>query len=285
MWRTVPALMRLNLSLVVAFSTLTGFVCFRRAIDLDACVAFAGVFFLACAASALNQHQERNFDALMDRTKKRPLPMRQIERSFVLSLTVLFALTGLSILYFRSSPRAALLAAVTLLWYNGVYTPLKRKTRFAVLIGACTGALPPLIGYTAAGGSIISTCLAISLFMFLWQVSHFQLLLVKYGREYESAGFAAMVSITNEKGVRISVFSWMMLAACSAFALLAFHIVSGFWPSAILIAGSALLPLYFYKKMVCYRETLNFGPLFRSIYSYQGAILAMVVVTATLYPH
>jgi len=181
-WKTVPSLLRLNLSLIVSCSALTGFVCFGHAIDLDAWAAFAGVFFLACAASALNQYQEREFDALMDRTKKRPLPMRQISGTSVLAMTFFFGLAGASILYFGTSPVAALLGIITLLWYNGVYTPLKRKTRFAVLVGALTGALPPLIGYTAAGGPIISACLVISLFMFLWQVSHVLVLLVKYGR-------------------------------------------------------------------------------------------------------
>ena len=278
--------MRFNLSLVVAFSALTGFVCFRHAIDLDAWVAFTGIFFLACAASALNQYQERNFDALMDRTKKRPLPMRQIGGQFALGCALVFGLAGrTATLCLGSTLLATLLGIVTLLCYNGVYTPLKRKTRFAILIGDLSGAFPPLIGYTAAGGSLISKCLIISLFIFLWQVSHFQLLLLKYGKEYERAGFPAMVWIANGKGVRISVVSWIMLAAGSSLALLAFRIVSGILLSAVLIVGSVLLPLYFYKKMVSSRETLDFGLLFRSIYSYQGAIFALVVVSAVMYPH
>jgi protoheme IX farnesyltransferase len=283
-WRTVFALTRVILSLVVACSALTGFICFRHAITIDAWAAFAGVFLLACAASALNQYQERDFDALMDRTKRRPLPMRQMSGRAALGIALVAGLTGAAVLFFGSTPLAALLGVFTLLWYNGVYTPLKRRTRFAVLIGALAGALPPMIGYTSAGGGIISSCLVISLFMFLWQVSHVQLLLVKYGKEYEKAGFLAMTSMTNEKSARTSVFVWLAAAAGGGMLLLALHVVSGFALSAVLVAGSVLFLLYGYKKIPGLKQTTNFNSLLGSVYLYQGFIFILAIGNVILIP-
>jgi protoheme IX farnesyltransferase len=283
-WKTVPALTRFTLSLIVACSALTGFVCFRHAIGIDAWAAFAGVFLLACAASALNQYQERNYDALMDRTKNRPLPMRQMGGRAVLLITVLFGLAGISILYFGTKPLAALLGVLALLWYNGVYTPLKRKTRFAVLIGAFTGALPPLVGYTAAGGPILSTCLILSLFMFLWQVSHFQLLLVKYGKEYERAGFPAMMSMTNEKSVRISVFIWLTAAGGCALLFPLSGMISGLGMIWLVIFACVLIVSYFLAFAVLTVKHFNFRTASYSMYLFQACIFAALIAGALAWP-
>lgn len=282
-WKTIPSLFRVNLSLIVSCSTLTGFVCCRHAITPDALAVFLGIFFLACAASTLNQYQEREFDALMDRTRKRPLPMRQVGGRSVLVITALTGCAGVSVLYFGSSPLAALMGIATLLWYNGVYTPLKRKTRFAVLIGALTGALPPLIGFTAAGGPIMSSFLTFSLFMFLWQVSHVQVLLVRYGREYEGAGFPAMVSSTNEKGVRISALAWTTATVVSACAFPAVRVVSGILPSLMLTAGSGLfLAYFFYAVLMRGDQSPAFTRQFGSVYVYQGFVFLLIIGSSVL---
>lgn len=283
-WRTIPSLVRVYLSLTVAFSALTGFVCFRHAVTPGAWAACAGVFLLACAASALNQYQEREFDALMDRTKNRPLPILQLGGRHAIGIALLLGPAGAILLYFGATPVAAFLGALTLFWYNFVYTPLKRKTRFSVFIGACTGALPPLIGYTAAGGPFIGRCLVISLFMFLWQVLHVQLLLVKYGREYESAGFPGMVSATNEKGVRILVLVCMTATVGAALALLAVRIVYGRMAPAALIAGSVLFQLLFYCKSARVSQTASFTSLFGSLYAYQGLVFFLIIGSALLNP-
>lgn len=282
--RTIASLVRVYLSLTVAFSALTGFVCFRHAITRGAWAACAGVFLLACAASALNQYQEQNFDAVMDRTKNRPLPMRQLGGRHAVGIALLFGPPGVVLLYFGATPIAAFLGVFTLLWYNFAYTPLKRMTRFAVLIGACAGALAPLIGYTAAGGPFISPCLVISLFMFLWQVLHVQLLLVKYGREYEKAGFPGMVSATNEKGVKILVLVCLTATVGAALALLAVRIVYGRMAPAALIAGSALFLLLFFYRSARVSQTASFTSLFGSLYGYQALVFLLIMGSALLNP-
>jgi heme o synthase len=284
MWKTIPSLWRINLSLIVACSVLTGYVFCRHAIDLKALAAFVGVFLLACAASALNQYQEREFDALMDRTKNRPLPMRQMNGRTALGIAFLAGLTGAAVLFFGTTPIAALLGIFTVVWYNCVYTPLKRKTRFAALIGALTGALPPLIGFTAAGGPILSECLVISLFMFLWQVSHFQLLLIKYGDEYKRAGFPAMTSAINEKGRRISVLVWTAAAGGSALLFLLSGMVFGSGVRWLLIIACVLIVSYFLAFAIAKGKVFNFRTASFSMYFFQTCIFSVLIAGSLAAP-
>lgn len=283
-WRSVFALTRFTLSLIVACSALTGFICFRRAVTSKAWFAFAGVFLLACAASALNQYQEREFDAIMERTKRRPLPMQQISGRAALGIALFAGLAGAALLFFGSTSLAALLGVFTLLWYNGVYTPLKRRTRYAVLIGALAGAIPPLIGYTAAGGSIISSCLVISLFMFLWQVSHFQLLLVQYGKEYEKAGFLPMTSMTKEKSAGISVFIWLSAAGASALLIPFSGMSSGMGMVWLMIVAYVLIVSCILAFTVFTVQYFNFRIASYSMYLFQACIFAAQIAVSLAWP-
>lgn len=153
-----------------------------------------------------------------------------------------------------------------------------------MLIGAVTGALPPLIGYTAAGGPIIDTCLVFSLFMFLWQVSHFELLLLKYGKEYESAGFPAMTFTADGRRERISVFIWIAATVASALALLTFRIVSGSGFSGALIAGSVLFLFIFSMLVMRAKQRLPFGMLSASLHAYQGFVFFLIIGSEVLNP-
>jgi protoheme IX farnesyltransferase len=98
--------------------------------------------------------------------------------------------------------------------YNLVYTSLKKITALAILPGALVGAIPPLIGFVSAGGIIFSTKIQLfSTFIFLWQLPHFWLLSIRYGKEYQSAGFKSISNYLNEKQIRYLVFFWTMLSS------------------------------------------------------------------------
>ncbi|HUI93523.1 MAG TPA: UbiA family prenyltransferase [Chitinivibrionales bacterium] len=272
-FNSVAALVRPLLSLAVACSAVAGYVLFSRRTEWRALAAFAGVFLLACAASAVNQVQESAYDVRMGRTKSRPLPMRKITSAAALRVAFSCGLAGAGLL-FCTTALAGLLGLATLAWYNGVYTPLKPKTRFAVLLGALVGALPPVIGYTAAGGAIVTECTLISLFMFSWQVAHFQLLMVKYGKEYEAAGFVPLIRSEKDRLTRISVLVWV--AAASACAL-AFPLFNGetamiWWVYCTCAAGGA----YFLSAAIL--PQVNFRAASFSMYLFQASILGTVIV-------
>ena len=148
----LPSLVKLVLSLAIALSSAAGYIFYSHIFSYGFLFCIAGVFMLSAGAAALNQYQEREQDALMDRTRNRPIPSGDITPRQALVTAVILAISGTVILWAGSGWLPALLGAGNLAWYNGVYTPLKRKSHFAVLAGAVNGAVPPAIGWTALCG-------------------------------------------------------------------------------------------------------------------------------------
>jgi len=149
----------------------------------------AGLFLVACGSSALNQHTEQKYDALMERTNFRPVPSGQISGAETLVVAILFMCAGLFLLSLTHVV-AAITAAINIFLYNVIYTGLKRLTPFAIIPGALVGAIPPLIGFTASGTTALSTqILLFSIFMFIWQLPHFLIISLRFEDEYRKAGF------------------------------------------------------------------------------------------------
>ena len=281
-WKSIPALLRCNLSLTVAASALTGFLYGGRALTWRAMITFAGVFLLAGAASALNQYQERWIDSLMERTRGRPLPGRRIGGACALLIALITGLSGLFLLFFTAPPLAGGIALFTLVWYAGVYTPLKRKSRYAVFIGAVAGTTAPMIGWTAAGGPVTVQCSIICLFMYLWQIAHFLLLQLKYGREYEQAGLPSLASIMDEKRFEITVFIWILATAGGALLLPVFQIVTNAVLAAALIMGASLFVFYFHGVLLRRKKEFSPVPAFRRMYLFQGFVFALLIAQGLL---
>jgi protoheme IX farnesyltransferase len=172
-------------------------------------IAGAGVFLLSAGASALNQFTERQSDALMGRTAGRPLPAGRMAPPAAMVTAVILLAAGIVVLA-RGGTWPVLLGALNVILYNLIYTGLKKKTTLAIIPGALVGAVPPLIGYTAAGGAMTDTrILLFALFMFLWQMPHFWLLLVRYGEEYEKAGIKTLHQRMNETSIMRLVMAWI----------------------------------------------------------------------------
>jgi protoheme IX farnesyltransferase len=161
-----------------------------------------GTALVAAGASALNQLLERNVDAQMRRTENRPLPAGRLQPVEVLCFGLTLSGLGLAWLALTGRhPLAVLIAAVTLVSYVLIYTPLKRHTTLNTLIGAVPGALPPVIGWTAITGTLDSTALVIFLIVFLWQVPHFLAIAWMYRDDYAQAGLK-MLPVIDEDGSR-----------------------------------------------------------------------------------
>lgn len=199
-------LIKVSVSLPVTFLAFAGYALHSDIGGFDIWLLCAGIFLLAGSASALNQIIELRYDAIMPRTRKRPLPSGKISTQQAWIIVVIMAFGGIIILA-KFNFTAVLLGFITLFWYAGVYTFLKRKTGFAVMPGSLTGALPPLIGWVAAGGSVTEPLIIfISIFVFIWQIPHFWLLLLIYGKEYQQAGFPTLFEHFTERQIRIGTF-------------------------------------------------------------------------------
>jgi heme o synthase len=160
-------------------------------------IALAGVMLLSCGASALNQVQERERDALMARTVGRPLPSGRISYGQGLMFALLGIVAGAAILWLGIGKVAGILGLIAAAFYNGLYTPwLKPTSPFAAVPGAVPGSIPPVIGWVAGGGQFLDTG-ALILFgiLFLWQMPHFWALALRYRTDYAAGGFP-MVSET-----------------------------------------------------------------------------------------
>jgi heme o synthase len=173
-------LVKPSLSLSVSASCVFGFVLFDPAPPFWplACSAI-GVFLLACGAATLNNFQDRRVDARFRRTRKRALPAGDASTALALAQAFLLMAAGLIALW-RLSGDLALAGAAAAACYNGIYTPLKKKTRLAVFLGTVCGMLPPLMGWMAAGGDPFSPEIgAVMAILGIWQVPHSRLALME----------------------------------------------------------------------------------------------------------
>jgi protoheme IX farnesyltransferase len=160
--------------------------------------AVAGTAFVAGGAAALNQFYERGTDALMRRTRSRPLPDGRIAPADARVFGLALSTAGLVLLTALAGWLAALLALGTLTIYVAVYTPLKRRSPIATLVGAVPGALPPLIGWAASRGEVSVGGLALFLIVFLWQIPHFMAIAWMYRDDYRLAGFPMLPVIESD---------------------------------------------------------------------------------------
>lgn len=227
---------RLNV-LVVATSAAGYYLGAPGAIDVwQMLFASSGTALVAGGAAALNQVYERDTDALMRRTCTRPLPGGRLPPREAQWFGLTFAILGLAMLAARTSLVAASLAAATLVVYLSVYTPMKRRSPMATLVGAIPGALPPLIGWAAARGSVSIGGATLFAIVFLWQIPHFMAIAWLYRDDYRRAGFP-MLTVMEPDGRRTG-----RQAVIYAAALLPASVV----PSLIGLAGT----IYFATALV-----------------------------------
>jgi protoheme IX farnesyltransferase len=179
-----------RITLMVVLTTLVGYVLAARgAIGVAHLAAtMAGTGLVAAGASALNMLLERRTDALMLRTRMRPLPAGRLRPSEALACGLALTSVGLAALAWLASPLAALVALVTWGTYLFAYTPLKTRTSLSTIIGAFPGALPPVIGWAAARGALEPGAFVLFAILFLWQIPHFLAIAWIYREDYARGG-------------------------------------------------------------------------------------------------
>lgn len=197
---------------------------------------------LACGSAALNHYQERNTDALMARTAGRPIPSGKISSINGILISLFFLASGSLILLFKSNLTALAIGLYTFAWYNAVYTPLKRMTPFAIIPGSLVGALPPVAGWAAAGADIADPkIIFVALFFFVWQIPHFWILLMVYGKDYDRGGFPNLTNLFSVSQLKKITFSWIMLTSAIAMTFNIFEIPNYTLTGLMLICVSVWL--------------------------------------------
>lgn len=194
--RAFIELLKPRLSFLVSFSSGFGYIlALNTQVNVLTLLGIClGGFLISGAAVIINQIKEKEYDALMKRTKNRPLPTSKINDKEAYAFGGLVLLLGVGLLYMTSNPLAILLSLISLILYSYVYTPLKRVGPIAVFVGAIPGALPPLIGWVAASGAISVEALVIFGLQFVWQFPHFWAIAWVADEDYKKAGFKLLPS-------------------------------------------------------------------------------------------
>jgi protoheme IX farnesyltransferase len=236
----VAQLTKSRITVMVVMTTFIGYqlgVGSGMAIDLVLLTTVLGTALSCMGACALNQVLERDTDALMNRTADRPIPAGRMTLATGSLIGVTLSFAGVGLLATGANALTALLSATTIVTYVLAYTPLKRITSVSTIVGAVPGALPPVMGYTAATGRIELPIVVVFLIMFLWQLPHFLAIAWLYREDYARAGMP-MLPVVDPSGV--STFRQMLLGCLALLPL-------GLLPTMLRISGV----VYFAGALLC----------------------------------
>lgn len=194
--RSYIELLKVRLSSLVAFSCGFGYLLGTSGEVnwLHFSALIFGGFLISGSSVIINQIKEVEYDKLMDRTKGRPLPTGRLSINEAWGFTILTSLVGLGLLIWQTNPITVGLSILSMILYSYVYTPLKRVGPIAVFVGAIPGALPPLLGWTAATGVVTYEALIIFGIQFIWQFPHFWAIAWVADEDYKKAGFKLLPS-------------------------------------------------------------------------------------------
>ena len=244
-WTAVFAdLTKARLTALVLLTTLVGFYLGWRG-PMDYLLMFnalAATALVASGAAALNQLLEREYDAKMRRTQNRPLPSGRLQPATVMLFGGITSLAGLVYLALAVNLLTSVLGAVTLISYVFIYTPLKRVTWVNTLVGAIPGALPPLMGWTAARNELSGEGWALFAILAFWQLPHFFAIAWMYRDEYARAGFVMLpnVDADGSRTATQSVSNTLALLLASLFPFV-WHISGQFYLVSAIVLGAGFL--------------------------------------------
>lgn len=228
---------KVRITVAVAITTAVGYLLHNPVFNMQLVTVSIGVFILSMGSSTFNHVQEWKYDKLMKRTKKRPIPSGKISPSIAFGIGGLLSSLGLLIIAMSSNLEAFVLGLLALFWYNAFYTPLKRVTTLAVVPGAFVGAIPPMIGWAAAGGLIFSpTIWVLGIFIFIWQIPHFWLLLLTYDDDYKSAGYPVLTDLLSYAQLSRITFMWIVSLVISSLIVPFFGLINELWMIIIFFA-------------------------------------------------
>lgn len=286
--RTFAALMRdfmelskIRIVFMILITTAAGFaVGAQGAIDLALLVhTMIGTAFVAMGANSANQVMERDYDALMKRTSRRPLPAHRMSTALATTFTLSATVIGLAWLALEVNVLASSLAGITWLTYLGLYTPLKRVTSLSTLVGSFPGAIPPMIGWAAATGHLSNGAWAMFGILFLWQMPHFLAIGYMYADDYRRAGFR-MLGVIDTTGIRSGRQAfWFAMALLPLSLMLPATGVGGFFV-ALGAFGLALGFVYTAWRFFRVRDRATAKTLFMTSNLYLAAVMTIAVVGA-----
>ena len=279
--RDFAQLFKFPISIMSTVSAATGYLAFTHALNWRLLPVSAAVLILAFAACALNEAQEYKRDAMMDRTRDRPIPTGRISAVIAVVWSTILALVALGALFSLGGALAAGLGALAVLWYNGIYTYLKRVSSLAPVIGSVIGAIPPAIGWVCAGGALDGPILSLSFFLLMWQVPHFWLLALRASGDYERAQFPTFVRAMGAGSLSRVTFMWTAATAASALLLPIFGLSTSPFLGLGLAAAGGWLTFVAWRALRAPSKP-GFRQAFLAINYYAVMVMGAVILDAVL---
>jgi protoheme IX farnesyltransferase len=257
------ALAKVPLCLLIGCSAFFGYILADPILARGTLYTSLGIFILATGAATLNSLQEYRLDGEFERTRNRPLPKGLLPPRQAGTQALVLLFIGLLILFAGTKTILPVLAAVlAVILYNGVYTPLKKKTVLAILPGAICGALPPYIGWLGGGGGAISYTAALLIVLFvLWQVPHFWLVLLNFKKDYLRSRLPNLLKQFRENSLKRFLVTWIGALVLVMLMFLTLPFSLGWSFRIVIIVNGCLLFVVFTYGLVI-GKTCNYRILF-----------------------
>ncbi|MEP2937419.1 MAG: heme o synthase [Gilvibacter sp.] len=245
---------KVRLSISVVFSSVAGYLLGTPSIDLGILTMLAfGGYFMVGASNAFNQIIERDLDALMDRTKNRPVASGRMSVQTAFIIASVFTIAGLTLLYIINQ-KTALFGAISIFMYVSLYTPLKTKTPLSVFVGAFPGAIPFMLGWVAATNNFGIEAGTLFMIQFFWQFPHFWAIGWFLFDDYKKGGFFMLPNGKRDKGTALQVVLYSLWTVlCSL--IPAFGLTGSFYITPVSTVLIALLGIWFlYGAITLYKK-------------------------------
>ena len=199
------------LSFAVSLSALFAYIMAKGEVGLDMLLATLAVLLVAMGVSTLNQVQEYKSDAKMERTKNRPIASGRMTPQTGLIIGIVLIVLAMILIYSLLGLTGVNIFMFAFIWYNAMYTPLKKKSALAVVPGAILGVIPPAIGWLVAGHTLLELeFIALALYFFIWQVPHFWLLVMLFHGDYKDGGYPTAMRLFGQASLQRLTFVWLI---------------------------------------------------------------------------
>ena len=206
------SLTKFVLSFAVSLSALFAYIMAKGEVGFDMILATLAVLLVAMGVSTLNQVQEYKEDSKMERTKNRPIASGRMSPKTGIIIATVLILISFALIYSLLGLTGINFFAFSFIWYNLMYTPLKKKSALAVVPGAILGVIPPAIGWMVAGHTLFELeFYTLAVFYFIWQVPHFWLLVMLFHGDYKDGGYPTAMRLFGEGTLQRLTFVWLML--------------------------------------------------------------------------
>jgi protoheme IX farnesyltransferase len=200
------------LSFAVSLSALFAYIMAKGELELNMLIATLAVLLVAMGVSTLNQVQEYREDSKMERTKNRPIASGRMSPRTGVIIGIVLILLSFVVIYSILGLTGINFFGFAFIWYNLMYTPLKKRSALAVVPGAILGVIPPAIGWLAAGHTLFELeFMALAVFYFIWQVPHFWLLVMLFHGDYKDGGYPTAMRLFGEGTLQRLTFVWLVL--------------------------------------------------------------------------